>query len=48
MPIDLFAGIPVRDYASALVWYRRLFGSQPSFLPIETEAVWEISYGMVL
>ena len=43
MPIDLFAGIPVRDYASALVWYRRLFGSQPSFLPIETEAVWEIS-----
>lgn len=42
MPIDLFAGIPVTDYAVALEWYERLFGSPPSFLPTDTEAVWEL------
>jgi predicted enzyme related to lactoylglutathione lyase len=40
--IDLFAGIAVRDYAAAVAWYERLFGSPPSFLPTETEAVWEL------
>src|SRR5712691_3296110 len=43
MPIDLFAGIPVTDYAAALEWYERLFGSPPSFVPTDTEAVWEIA-----
>jgi predicted enzyme related to lactoylglutathione lyase len=43
MPIDLFAGIPVTDYATALDWYGRLFGSPPSFLPNDTEAVWELA-----
>lgn len=43
MAIDLFAGIPVADYAAALEWYQRLFGSQPSFLPNDIEAVWEIA-----
>jgi len=43
MPIDLFAGIPVTDYAAALKWYERLFGSPPSFLPNDSEAVWEIA-----
>lgn len=43
MPIDLFAGIPVTDYAAALQWYERLFGSPPSFVPNETEAVWEVA-----
>ncbi len=43
MPIDLFAGIPVADYAGALAWYERLFGSAPAFLPTETEAVWELA-----
>jgi predicted enzyme related to lactoylglutathione lyase len=43
MAIDLFAGIPVADYASALQWYERLFGAPPSFLPHETEAVWELA-----
>ena len=33
MVFDLFAGIPVTDYAAALVWYQRLFGSAPSVLP---------------
>ncbi len=40
--VDLFAGIPVTDLAAALDWYERLFGSRPSFLPNETEAVWEL------
>ena len=43
MPLDLFAGIPVTDYAAALAWYERLFGSPPSFVPNDTEAVWELA-----
>src|SRR5512138_2600955 len=43
MTVDLFAGIPVRDYAGALVWYERLLGAPPTFLPNETEAVWELA-----
>lgn len=43
MPTDLFAGIPVTDYAALLDWYQRLFGSPPSFFPTQTEAVWEIA-----
>jgi hypothetical protein len=41
--LDLFAGIPVADYAAALKWYERLLGSPPSFFPHETEAVWELA-----
>ena len=43
MAVDLFAGIPVADYAQALAWYERLLGSEPSFLPNDTEAVWGLS-----
>jgi catechol 2,3-dioxygenase-like lactoylglutathione lyase family enzyme len=43
VPLDLFAGIPVGDYARASAWYERLLGSEPSFLPNETEAVWELA-----
>ena len=43
MTIDLFAGIPVRDYASASAWYERLLGAPPSFVPDDTEAVWELA-----
>jgi predicted enzyme related to lactoylglutathione lyase len=43
MPADLFAGISVRDYADAVMWYERLFGSAPSFRPHATEAVWELA-----
>ena len=43
MQVDLFAGIPVRDYEEALPWYERLLGSEPSFLPHGTEAVWELA-----
>ena len=43
MALDLFAGIPVNDYAAALVWYQRLFGSPPTFVASDTEAVWELA-----
>jgi predicted enzyme related to lactoylglutathione lyase len=41
--LDLFAGIPVTDRAAALAWYERIFGSTPSFVPNDTEAVWELA-----
>jgi catechol 2,3-dioxygenase-like lactoylglutathione lyase family enzyme len=43
MAVDLFAGIPVSDYAKALDWYQRLFGSPPALIPNDTEAVWELA-----
>jgi catechol 2,3-dioxygenase-like lactoylglutathione lyase family enzyme len=43
MALDLFAGIPVTDYAAALEWYERLLGSPPEFFPNDTEAVWELA-----
>ncbi len=41
MALDLFVGVPVADYAAALPWYERFFGTPPAFLPNDTEAVWE-------
>lgn len=43
MALDLFAGIPVSDYAAAEPWYERLLGAEPSFLAHATEAVWELA-----
>ena len=43
MALDLFVGVPVTDYAAALAWYERFFGREPSFLPNDTEAVWEVA-----
>ena len=43
MDVDLFAGLPVSDYERAVAWYGRLLGAAPSFLPNETEAVWEVA-----
>jgi len=43
MFLDLFAGIYVRDFATAKDWYVRLLGSEPSFLASETEAVWQLA-----
>ena len=42
MDLELFAGLPVRDFASAREWYERLFG-EPAFLPHATEAVWTLA-----
>lgn len=41
--LDLFAGIPVTDYAAALTWYQRLLGNAPAFFPNDKEAVWELA-----
>ncbi len=41
--MDLFAGIPVSDFAGALAWYEKLLGSPPAFFPHDTEAVWELA-----
>jgi len=41
--LDLFADIPVADYAAALTWYERLLGFPPTFLPNDVEAVWEVA-----
>jgi predicted enzyme related to lactoylglutathione lyase len=41
--MDLFGGIPVGDLERALAWYEQLLGSPPSFLPNDTEAVWELA-----
>lgn len=43
MAVELFAGIPVDDYAAALAWYERLLGSPPAFFPNDREAVWELA-----
>jgi hypothetical protein len=43
MPLALFAGICVSDYEAAKPWYERLLGTEPSFFPHETEAVWELA-----
>jgi len=40
---DLFAGVSVTDLPAALEWYEKLFGAPPSFLPNDTEAVWELA-----
>jgi catechol 2,3-dioxygenase-like lactoylglutathione lyase family enzyme len=43
MELDLFAGIPVKDYAASLAWYEQFLGSPPAFIPDDTEAVWELA-----
>lgn len=43
MAVGIFAGIAVRDYASALEWYKRLLGVEPSFYPNDIEAVWQLA-----
>ena len=43
MPVDLFAGLPVTDYERSLAWYGRFLGSEPSFVPHTTEAVWVLA-----
>jgi hypothetical protein len=41
--LDMFAGIPVANYAALLEWYERLLGFPPTFFPHDTEAVWELA-----
>ena len=41
--VDLYAGIYVSAYETAKAWYVQLFGTEPAFLPSETEAVWVLA-----
>ena len=43
MAVDLFAGIPVKDFAAAQAWYEQLLGTPPAFFPNDIEAVWELA-----
>jgi len=43
MALDLFAVSRVSDYDAALRWYQQLMGAEPSFLPNDVEAVWELA-----
>ena len=43
MAVGLFAGIAVRDYDSAVEWYKRLLGAEPTFYPNDVEAVWQLA-----
>jgi len=38
--LDLFAELPVADYAAVRTCYDRLLGSPPTFYPHDTKAVW--------
>ena len=41
--VDLFAVVPVSDFGAARPWYEQLLGAEPSFLPHDSEAVWELA-----
>ena len=43
MAVGVFAGVPVRDYTSAVKWYELLLGAEASFYPNEVEAVWQLA-----
>ena len=43
MAVGVFAGVPVRDYPSAVKWYELLLGAEASFYPTEVEAVWQLA-----
>jgi hypothetical protein len=43
VPLELFAGNRVSDYPSAVRWYERLLGREPTFCRRDTEAVWELA-----
>ena len=43
MLLALFAGIYVSDIQAATQWYASLFGGEPSFIPHDAEAVWELA-----
>ncbi|HEV3311659.1 MAG TPA: VOC family protein [Chloroflexota bacterium] len=39
----LFAGLAVRDLATARKWYERFFGRPPDMIPNEREVVWRVA-----
>jgi catechol 2,3-dioxygenase-like lactoylglutathione lyase family enzyme len=43
MEWELFAGLPVSDFARAVDWYERLLGTAATFRPHDTECVWTLA-----
>ncbi len=43
MEVDLFACLYVHDRDSVQPWYERLLGSEPTFYPNDTEAVFDLA-----
>ncbi|WP_375756393.1 VOC family protein [Corallococcus exercitus] len=43
MPLALYAGIAVSNFATARDWYSRLFGGPPMFVATPTKAVWDLA-----
>ena len=39
---QVFAGIAVADYDSALAWYKRFFGRSPDVIVTENESMWQV------
>ena len=43
MALDLYAGIPVGDFPTALAWYEKVLGFPPSLVAGDDEAVWDLA-----
>ena len=43
MVSDVYAGIPVDDFETALAWYEIFFGRGPDVEPTGDEAVWRVA-----
>jgi hypothetical protein len=43
MALHLFAGLRVREFQAARLWYEQLLG-EPTFFPHATEAVWTLAH----
>ncbi|HWO62132.1 MAG TPA: VOC family protein [Umezawaea sp.] len=41
--MDLYAGIPVSDFAISLAWYEKVLGSPPDLVAGAEEAVWDLA-----
>lgn len=40
---NVFAGIPVADFAVARAWYEELFGRPPDLVAHETDVAWQLT-----
>ncbi len=40
MEIDLFAGVAVGDFDTAVAWFERLLGEPPTFKSNDSDWVW--------
>ena len=43
MEVDLFAGIAVRDFDTAVAWFERLLGAPATFKANDSDWVWELA-----